>query len=211
MARSIFWAAAAVRPRRISPRWRRRSRAWRRGTFPRCRCARAWPGWSRLRWRPSPPPACGRGQGRAWSFRRRPNFDNPSPQPLPHAGGERDEQMTRPLSSSTFVNIGERTNVTGSAAFKKLILVDDFMAAVEVARQQVENGAQVIDVNMDEGLLDSERAMTIFLKLIAAEPDIARVPVMIDSSKWSVIEAGLKCVTGKPIVNRSEEQTSELQ
>src|SRR3546814_3495703 len=81
------------------------------------------------------------------------------------------------------------------------LLVDDFMAAVEVARQQVENGAQVIDVNMDEGLLDSERAMTIFLKLIAAEPDIARVPVMIDSSKWSVIEAGLKCVPGKPIVN----------
>ncbi|PQM26495.1 methionine synthase [Sphingopyxis lindanitolerans] len=104
-------------------------------------------------------------------------------------------------SSASFVNIGERTNVTGSAAFKKLILADDFTAAVEVARQQVENGAQVIDVNMDEGLLDAERAMTIFLKLIAAEPDIARVPVMIDSSKWSVIEAGLKCVPGKPIVN----------
>jgi Methionine synthase I, cobalamin-binding domain len=103
--------------------------------------------------------------------------------------------------SSSFVNIGERTNVTGSAAFKKLILADDFAAAVEVARQQVENGAQVIDVNMDEGLLDAERAMTTFLKLIAAEPDIARVPVMIDSSKWDVIEAGLKCVPGKPIVN----------
>ncbi|MBB5705864.1 methionine synthase [Sphingopyxis panaciterrulae] len=109
--------------------------------------------------------------------------------------------MTATLSSSSFVNIGERTNVTGSAAFKKLILADDFTAAVEVARQQVENGAQVIDVNMDEGLLDAERAMTTFLKLIAAEPDIARVPVMIDSSKWSVIEAGLKCVPGKPIVN----------
>ena len=109
--------------------------------------------------------------------------------------------MTQTLSSSSFVNIGERTNVTGSAAFKKLILADDFTAAVEVARQQVENGAQVIDVNMDEGLLDAERAMTTFLKLIAAEPDIARVPVMIDSSKWSVIEAGLKCVPGKPIVN----------
>jgi len=109
--------------------------------------------------------------------------------------------MTASLSSSTFVNIGERTNVTGSAAFKRLILADDFTAAVEVARQQVENGAQVIDVNMDEGLLDAERAMTIFLKLIAAEPDIARVPVMIDSSKWEVIEAGLKCVPGKPIVN----------
>ncbi|WP_374524699.1 methionine synthase [Sphingopyxis sp.] len=104
-------------------------------------------------------------------------------------------------ASSSFVNIGERTNVTGSAAFKKLILADDYAAAVEVARQQVENGAQVIDVNMDEGLLDAEYAMTTFLKLIAAEPDIARVPVMIDSSKWDVIEAGLKCVPGKPIVN----------
>ncbi|WP_422062071.1 methionine synthase [Sphingopyxis sp.] len=104
-------------------------------------------------------------------------------------------------AASSFVNIGERTNVTGSAAFKKLILADDYAAAVEVARQQVENGAQVIDVNMDEGLLDAEYAMTTFLKLIAAEPDIARVPVMIDSSKWSVIEAGLKCVPGKPIVN----------
>ena len=104
-------------------------------------------------------------------------------------------------ASSNFVNIGERTNVTGSAAFKKLILAGDYAAAVEVARQQVENGAQVIDVNMDEGLLDAEYAMTTFLKLIAAEPDIARVPVMIDSSKWDVIEAGLKCVPGKPIVN----------
>ncbi|WP_419809951.1 methionine synthase [Sphingomonas sp.] len=104
-------------------------------------------------------------------------------------------------SSAQFVNIGERTNVTGSAAFKKLILAGDYAKAVEVARQQVENGAQVVDVNMDEGLLDAEHAMTTFLKLIAAEPDIARVPVMIDSSKWSVIEAGLKCVSGKPIVN----------
>ena len=102
---------------------------------------------------------------------------------------------------STFVNIGERTNVTGSARFKKLIMADDYAAAVEVARQQVENGAQVIDVNMDEGLLDAEAAMVTFLKLIAAEPDIARVPIMIDSSKWSVIEAGVKCVSGKPIVN----------
>ena len=100
-------------------------------------------------------------------------------------------------SASSFVNIGERTNVTGSAAFKKLIMAGDYAAAVEVARQQVENGAQVIDVNMDEGLLDAEQAMTTFLKLIAAEPDIARVPVMIDSSKWSVIEAGLKCVLGQ--------------
>jgi 5-methyltetrahydrofolate--homocysteine methyltransferase len=109
--------------------------------------------------------------------------------------------MTETPSSARFVNIGERTNVTGSAAFKKLILGDDYAKAVEVARQQVENGAQVIDVNMDEGLLDAVHAMTTFLKLIAAEPDIARVPVMIDSSKWEVIEAGLKCVSGKPIVN----------
>ena len=104
-------------------------------------------------------------------------------------------------TTSSFVNIGERTNVTGSAAFKKLILAGDYTKAVEVARSQVENGAQIVDVNMDEGLLDADHAMTTFLKLIAAEPDIARVPVMIDSSKWSVIEAGLKCVSGKPIVN----------
>ena len=107
--------------------------------------------------------------------------------------------MTTP--STQFVNIGERTNVTGSAAFKKMIMAGDYTRAVEVARQQVENGAQVVDVNMDEGLLDAHHAMTTFLKLIAAEPDIARVPIMIDSSKWSVIEAGLKCVSGKPIVN----------
>lgn len=106
-----------------------------------------------------------------------------------------------PSSIARFVNIGERTNVTGSAAFKKLILAGDYAKAVDVARSQVENGAQVIDVNMDEGLLDAVFAMTTFLKLIAAEPDIARVPVMIDSSKWDVIEAGLKCVSGKPIVN----------
>lgn len=109
--------------------------------------------------------------------------------------------MTNQSSSARFINIGERTNVTGSARFKKLIMADDYAAAVEVARQQVENGAQVIDVNMDEGLLDAVHAMTTFLKLIAAEPDIARVPVMIDSSKFEVIEAGLKCVSGKPIVN----------
>ncbi|HEX7930404.1 MAG TPA: dihydropteroate synthase, partial [Sphingomicrobium sp.] len=104
-------------------------------------------------------------------------------------------------AGARFVNVGERTNVTGSAKFKKLILAGEYDAAVDVARDQVENGAQIIDVNMDEALLDSEQAMTIFLKRIAAEPDIARVPVMIDSSKWSVIEAGLKCVSGKPIVN----------
>ncbi|RSU47519.1 methionine synthase [Sphingomonas sp. S-NIH.Pt15_0812] len=109
--------------------------------------------------------------------------------------------MTQTTSSAQFVNIGERTNVTGSAAFKKMIMAGDYSRAVEVARSQVENGAQVVDVNMDEGLLDAEFAMTTFLKLIAAEPDIARVPIMIDSSKWSVIEAGLKCVSGKPIVN----------
>lgn len=110
-----------------------------------------------------------------------------------------DTQDTAP--TAIFVNVGERTNVTGSAAFKKLIMAGDYEAAVSVALNQVENGAQVIDVNMDEGLLDAELAMTTFLKRIAAEPDIARVPVMIDSSKWSVIEAGLKCVSGKPIVN----------
>jgi 5-methyltetrahydrofolate--homocysteine methyltransferase len=100
-----------------------------------------------------------------------------------------------------FVNVGERTNVTGSARFRKLVTAGDYTAALQVARDQVENGAQVIDVNMDEGLLDSEAAMRTFLNLVAAEPDIARVPVMVDSSKFSVIEAGLKCVQGKPIVN----------
>ncbi len=101
----------------------------------------------------------------------------------------------------SFINIGERTNVTGSARFKKLIMEDDYETALEVARQQVENGAQIIDVNMDEGLLDSEAAMVRFLNLIASEPDIARVPIMLDSSKWSVIEAGLRCVQGRAIVN----------
>ncbi|SLN76750.1 Methionine synthase [Oceanibacterium hippocampi] len=101
----------------------------------------------------------------------------------------------------TFVNIGERTNVTGSARFKKLILDGDYEAALDVARQQVQNGAQIIDVNMDEGLLDSQSAMVRFLNLIASEPEISRVPVMIDSSKWAIIEAGLKCVQGKSIVN----------
>ena len=110
--------------------------------------------------------------------------------------------MTTTTSAATnFINIGERTNVTGSAKFRKLIEADDYAAALAVARSQVENGAQILDVNMDEGLLDSEKAMVTFLNLIAAEPDIARVPIMIDSSKWSVIEAGLKCVQGKPIVN----------
>ena len=104
-------------------------------------------------------------------------------------------------STATFVNIGERTNVTGSAKFKKLIMAGDYAAAIDIARDQVENGAQIVDVNMDEGLLDAVEAMTTFLKLMTSEPDISRVPVMIDSSKWEVIEAGLKCVSGKPIVN----------
>ena len=101
----------------------------------------------------------------------------------------------------TFINVGERTNVTGSAKFRKLVVEGDYSAALDVARQQVEAGAQIIDINMDEGLLDGVVAVRTFLNLIAAEPDIARVPVMIDSSKWEVIEAGLKCVQGKPIVN----------
>ncbi|HQY47596.1 MAG TPA: methionine synthase, partial [Usitatibacteraceae bacterium] len=104
-------------------------------------------------------------------------------------------------ADSLFVNVGERTNVTGSKAFARLVLAGDYAEALSVARQQVENGAQVIDVNMDEAMLDSAAAMTRFLNLVAAEPDIARVPIMIDSSKWSVIEAGLKCVQGKAIVN----------
>ena len=100
-----------------------------------------------------------------------------------------------------FVNVGERTNVTGSARFKRLILEEDYTTALQVARQQVESGAQIIDINMDEGMLDSLAAMQRFLNLIAAEPDIARVPIMVDSSKWEVIEAGLRCIQGKPVVN----------
>ena len=100
-----------------------------------------------------------------------------------------------------FINIGERTNVTGSAKFKKLIMEDNFEEAVSIAKDQIENGAQIIDINMDEGLLDSEMSMERFLNLIAVEPEIAKVPFMIDSSKWSVIEKGLKCVQGKAIVN----------
>jgi 5-methyltetrahydrofolate--homocysteine methyltransferase len=104
-------------------------------------------------------------------------------------------------AQTLFVNVGERTNVTGSARFKKLIKEEDYEAALEVARQQVESGAQIIDVNMDEGLIDAEAVMVTFLNLMASEPDISRVPVMIDSSKWEVIEAGLKCIQGKGIVN----------
>jgi len=102
---------------------------------------------------------------------------------------------------SNFINVGERTNVTGSARFKKLILNEEYEVALDVARSQIENGAQIIDINMDEGMLDSEQAMQTFLNLVAAEPDISRVPVMLDSSKWSVLEAGLKCLQGKGIVN----------
>ena len=131
-------------------------------------------------------PRSGEGEGAS-------DETGPHPGPLPQAG--------EGGLGARFVNIGERCNVTGSARFKKLVLAGDYDTSVEVARDQVENGAQILDVNVDEALLDSEAAMTTFLKRIAAEPDIARIPVMIDSSKWSVIEAGLKCVSGKPIVN----------
>ena len=119
--------------------------------------------------------------------------------------------MTTANAAQSFINVGERTNVTGSAKFRKLIEQNDYAAALTVARQQVEAGAQIIDINMDEGLLDSERAMTTFLNMIASEPDISRVPVMIDSSKWSVIEAGLKCVQGKAIVNSISMKEGEGQ
>jgi 5-methyltetrahydrofolate--homocysteine methyltransferase len=113
--------------------------------------------------------------------------------------------------SINFVNIGERTNVTGSRKFARLILEGKFDQAISVARQQVENGAQIIDVNMDEGMLDAEQAMAHFLKLIAGEPDVAKVPVMIDSSRWSVIEAGLKCVQGKPVINSISMKEGEAE
>ena len=119
-------------------------------------------------------------------------------QPLMRLSGLEPFTLTKDIP---FVNVGERTNVTGSARFRKLITAGDYSAALEVARDQVENGAQIIDINMDEGLIDSEKIMAEYLNLIASEPDIARVPVMIDSSKWEVIEAGLKCVQGKAIVN----------
>ena len=113
--------------------------------------------------------------------------------------------------SSLFVNVGERTNVTGSKAFARMIINEQYEEALSVARQQVENGAQIIDINMDEGMLDAIHAMTHFLNLIASEPDIARVPIMIDSSKWSVIEAGLKCVQGKSIVNSISMKEGEAE
>ncbi len=110
-----------------------------------------------------------------------------------------------------FVNVGERTNVTGSAQFRKLVKEERYAEAVEVARQQVDSGAQILDVNMDEGLIDSEKAMVRFLNLIASEPDIARIPVMVDSSKWEVIEAGLKCLQGKGVVNSISLKEGEKQ
>ncbi|MCG7629117.1 methionine synthase [Epibacterium sp. MM17-32] len=119
-------------------------------------------------------------------------------EPLLRLSGLEPFVLTRDIP---FVNVGERTNVTGSAKFRKLITNRDYATALDVARDQVENGAQIIDVNMDEGLIDSKQAMVEFLNLVAAEPDIARVPVMIDSSKWEVIEAGLQCVQGKSVVN----------
>jgi 5-methyltetrahydrofolate--homocysteine methyltransferase len=120
---------------------------------------------------------------------------------LTSEGASEASELAPERPTASFINIGERTNVTGSARFRKLITADAYEAAVEVARQQVQSGAQILDVNMDEGLLDSEAAMVRFLRLIGAEPDITRVPVMIDSSKWSVIEAGLKQLPGKAIVN----------
>src|ERR671916_1482709 len=122
----------------------------------------------------------------------------PVVQPMMRLSGLEPFVLTKDIP---FVNVGERTNVTGSAKFRKLITNGDFAAALDVAREQVASGAQIIDVNMDEGLLDSEKAMVEFLNLVAGEPDIARVPVMVDSSKFHVIEAGLKCIQGKPVVN----------
>jgi 5-methyltetrahydrofolate--homocysteine methyltransferase len=107
--------------------------------------------------------------------------------------------MTQQIA--VFTNVGERTNVTGSAMFKRLIMEEDYETALNVAREQVENGAQVIDINMDEAMLDSKAAMVKFLNLIASEPDISKVPIMVDSSKWEGIEAGLKCLQGKASVN----------
>ncbi len=133
--------------------------------------------------------------------------DTPAVPPLKLSGLE-------PVSigrDSLFVNVGERTNVTGSKAFARMILAGQFEEALAVARQQVENGAQVIDVNMDEAMLDSKAAMVRFLRLIASEPDIARVPVMVDSSKWEVIEAGLRCLQGKGIVNSISMKEGEAE
>ncbi|MHB8624212.1 MAG: homocysteine S-methyltransferase family protein, partial [Sulfuricaulis sp.] len=134
------------------------------------------------------------------------------PRVLPHIEPQCRLAGLEPLNigpDSMFVNVGERTNVTGSAAFKKLILNNEYDKALDVARQQVINGAQIIDVNMDEAMLDGEQAMATFLSLIASEPEIARVPIMVDSSKWTVLEAGLKCIQGKPVVNSISLKESE--
>ncbi|MDH3440889.1 MAG: methionine synthase, partial [Gammaproteobacteria bacterium] len=131
-------------------------------------------------------------------------IDGQSPRTIPEIEARCRLSGLEPVNigpDDLFVNVGERSNVTGSAVFRKLIEADNYTDAVQVARQQVENGAQIVDVNMDEGMLDSEQAMVTYLNLIASEPDVARVPVMIDSSKWSVIEAGLRCVQGKGVVN----------
>ena len=127
-----------------------------------------------------------------------------SPRRIPETAKQCRLSGLEPLNigpDSLFVNVGERTNVTGSAAFKRLIIGGNFEAALDVAKQQVENGAQIIDINMDEGMLESKEAMVRFLMLIASEPDIAKVPIMLDSSKWEVLEAGLKCIQGKGVVN----------
>src|SRR5215210_6012114 len=134
----------------------------------------------------------------AAAVKGKPPRDIPEHPPLMRLSGLEPFILT---SDIPFVNVGERTNVTGSAKFRKLVTNGDYAAALDVARDQVANGAQIIDVNMDEGLLDSEKVMVEFLNLVASEPDIARVPVMVDSSKFHVIEAGLKCLQGKPIVN----------
>ncbi|GAB3276008.1 methionine synthase [Parahaliea aestuarii] len=132
----------------------------------------------------------------------------PQPKPACRLSGLEPFNIT---ADSLFVNVGERCNVTGSAAFKRLILEDDYETALNVARTQVEDGAQVIDVNMDEGMLDAEKAMVTFLNLVASEPDITRVPIMVDSSRWNVIEAGLKCIQGKPVVNSISLKAGEAE
>jgi len=145
---------------------------------------------------------CGTRPGHIRALRR--IIDSREPRRVPQLPSRCRLAGLEPLNigpDDLFVNVGERCNVTGSAIFRRLIEADDYTAAVQVARAQVENGAQIIDVNMDEGMLDSEKAMVTFLDLIASEPDVARLPIMIDSSKWSVIEAGLQCVQGKAVVN----------
>ena len=165
-------------------------------------------------------PACSTSSAAAAAPRRRTSRRSPKRwQACRRAAFPRSNQRCRlsglePLNigeDSLFVNVGERTNVTGSAKFKRLILEGNYDEALDVARQQVENGAQIIDINMDEAMLDGEAAMVRFLNLIASEPDIARVPVMIDSSKWSVIEAGLKCVQGKAVVNSISMKEGEAE